>query len=264
MNEQVPEVPWGPGGAAGGPAAFATTRWSLVLAAGGAGAGAADQGEAARRALGELYEAYWYPLYAHVRRQGHGPEAARDFVQDLFARFLENDQLAHVSRERGRFRSYLLASVNHLLAGDWQRRMRQKRGGGAAHVALDALTAEERYRVEPADGRSPEALFDRRWAAALLERVFDGLRKEWEVAGKGEVFRALRPYLSGEAADGYAEVGRVLGMSEGAARVTVHRLRAQYRERLRAEVGQTLADPADIDGELRHLLMALRGAGGEA
>lgn len=250
----------GSAGEGGNPAAFATTRWSLVLAA-GEGSAAEGGGEGARRALGELYEAYWYPLYAHVRRQGHGPEAARDFVQDLFVRFLANEQLAHVTPDRGRFRSYLLASVNHLLAGDWQRRMRQKRGGGVVHVALDALAAEDRYRFEPAEDRSPEALFDRRWAVAVLERVFQGMASEWKAAGKGAVFEALRPFVTGDGGDGYGPVAAGLGMSDGAARITVHRLRQQYRERLRAEIAQTLADPAGVDDELRHLLAALRAGG---
>jgi len=243
-------------------AVFATTRWSVVLAAGSpAGAGGGLDSHR-REALGELYGAYWYPLFAHIRRKGHGPEAAMDLVQDLFARFLEKDHLAGVSPERGRFRSYLLACVNHLLAGEWQRSQRQKRGGGALHVPLDVLEAEQRYGREPADLLSPEQLFDRRWAVSLLERVLAELRREWMRAGKEAVFDALRPLVLGDASAGYAGAAKVLGSSEGAVRVSVHRLRQQYRDRLRAEIGQTLADPSAVDDELRHLLEALRGGGG--
>lgn len=239
-------------------AAFVTTRWSLVLAAGTPASQVSSADSDGRQALGELYQVYWYPLYAHIRRQGHGPETAMDLVHDLFARFLEKDHLAGVSPDRGRFRSYLLASVNHLLAGQWQRNHRQKRGGGTPHVALDALEAEERYRLEPSDARSPESLFDRQWALALLERVFLELRAEWVRAGKESLFNALRPLVLGDAPEGYATAAATLGMSEGAARVSVHRLRQQYRERLRSEILQTLADPATVDDELRHLLAALR------
>jgi RNA polymerase sigma-70 factor (ECF subfamily) len=235
-----------------GAAAFVTTRWSVVLRAGGV-----TEPDAAQ-ALGQLYEAYWYPLYAYIRRRGHGPEPARDFVQEVFLRLLENNQLSSVAPERGRFRSYLLTAVNHLLAGDWQRQNRVKRGGGIAPVELDALAAEERYRVEPPDACSPEKLYDRRWALALLDRVFARLRAEWEAAGKGAMFDGLRGFLSGEDAQGYAAAGAAVGLSEGAARVTVHRLRQQYRERLRDEIAQTVDEPGRVDDELRHLLAALR------
>ena len=184
-----------------------------------------------------------------------------DFVHDLFARFLEKDHLAGVSPDRGRFQSYLLASVNHLLAGEWQRNHRQKRGGGVPHVALDALEAEQRYALEPADNQSPEQHFDRRWALSLLERVFGDLRREWAGAGKESVFDTLRPLVFGEAPEDYAAVARALATSEGAARVAVHRLRQQYRDRLRSEIRQTLAGPAVLEDELRHLLAALRRPG---
>jgi RNA polymerase sigma-70 factor (ECF subfamily) len=261
MSKEVPDTPAREPRSPGEhhhSAAFLTTRWSLVLAAGNPTSGDSTTESNSRHALGQLYQAYWYPLYAHIRRQGHGPETAMDLVHDLFARFLEKGHLAGVSPDRGRFRSYLLACVNHLLAGQWQRNHRQKRGGGIPHVALDALEAEERYRLEPSDARSPESLFDRRWALTLLERVLLELRTEWDQAGKVSVFDALRPLVLGEAPEGYASASASLGMSEGAARVSVHRLRQQFRDRLRSEILQTLADPTTLDNELRHLLAALR------
>lgn len=236
-----------------GAASFATTRWSVVLRAGG------ESSREAETALGQLYETYWYPLYAFIRRQGHSPEAAQDFVQEVFLRFIEHNQLASVAPERGRFRSYLLTAVKHLLASDWQRQNRVKRGGGAPVVALDALAAEERYRIEPSDASTPERLYDRRWALALLDRVFGRLRAEWSEAGKGAMFDGLRSFLSGDDTAGYAEAGAAIGLSEGAARVTVHRLRQQYRELLRDEIAQTVDGPEKVEEELRHLLAALRG-----
>jgi RNA polymerase sigma factor (sigma-70 family) len=236
-----------------GEVAFVTTRWSVVLRAGDA------SGDGASDALGVLYETYWYPLYAYLRRRGQSPEAAGDLVQDVFHDLIGHNQLHSVAPGLGRFRSYLLTAVDHRLAGNWQRERRQKRGGGIPLVALDGLAAEERYRVEPSDGLTPESLFDRRWALALLDRVFAGLQAEWESAGKGAMFAGLRSFVSGEDERGYAEAGAAVGLSEGAARVTVHRLRQQYRERLRQEILQTVDDPARVDEEIRHLMSALRG-----
>lgn len=245
-------------GAGGGPdavnAGFQTTRWSLVLRAGG------GDSESARRALGQLYQDYWYPLYAHIRRQGHPPPAAQDAIQEIFLKLLENDQLAMVSPGKGRFRSYLLAAANHYLANDWRRRHRQKRGGGERPLELDAVAAEERYRYEPLDSRTPEVLFERSWALAVLENVYGRLEAEWRESGRESVFAALRPFLAGdEDVPGYAEVGRGVGLAEGATRVAVHRLRQRYRDLLRAEIAETVDAPGEVEDELRHLLGVLRG-----
>jgi len=237
-----------------GEAHFATTHWSVVLRA-----GQGEQVEDTTAALGRLYQTYWYPLYAYVRRQGHDPQTAEDLVQEVFLALLDKNQLASVGPEKGRFRSYLLAAVNHLLANEWHKRHRQKRGGGQALVALDALAAEERYRLEPADDRAPDRLFERRWALALLDAVFARLRAEWQEAGKGPTFESLGVFLSGDSeSPGYASVGAELGWSEGATRVAVHRLRQQYRDLLREEIAQTIANPAEAEDELRHLLAVLR------
>ncbi len=236
-----------------GAAYFATTHWSVVLRAG------QSESDAASHALGRLYQTYWYPLYAYVRRQGHDVDTAQDTVQEVFLALLERRQLASVSPSRGRFRSYLLTAVNHLLANEWHKRHRQKRGGGQVPISLDAIAAEERFRLEPADLRTPDQLYERRWALAVLDGVLNRLQAEWEAAGKGPAFAAMRVFLSGDAdAPAYAAVGVQLGWSEGAARVAVHRLRQQYREVLREEIAQTVEGPGEVDAELRHLLEALR------
>lgn len=235
------------------PAAFATTHWSVVLRA-----GQPDSLEA-QAALGSLYEAYAYPLYAYLRCKGQPPESAQDFVQEIFLALLRKNQLATVSPEKGRFRSYLLASANHLLANEWTRVHRQKRGGNQQPLAWDALSVEERFQLEPADRLDPGKRFEQRWAFALLNRVFDRLRVEWAAGGRRENFEALQVYLSGDHdAPGYAEAGQRIGLSEGAARVAVHRLRQRYRDLLRAEIAQTVSDPDDIEEELRDLIRALR------
>jgi RNA polymerase sigma-70 factor (ECF subfamily) len=236
------------------PAHFATTHWSVVLRA-----GRGEKAEDTTAALGRLYQTYWYPLYAYVRRQGQDPQTAEDLVQEVFLALLDKNQLASVGPEKGRFRSYLLAAVNHLLANEWHKRHRQKRGGGQTPVALDALAAEERYRLEPTDDHAPDRLFERRWALALLDAVFARLRTEWQAAGKGPTFERLRVFLSGDSdSPGYASVGTELGWSEGATRVAVHRLRQQYRDSLREEIAQTIANPTEVEDELRHLLAVLR------
>ena len=232
---------------------FRTTHWSVVLRAGGPGSSEAEA------ALAQLYQTYWYPLYAYLRRQGSDPESARDLVQDLFVILQEKKQLASVGPEKGRFRSYLLGSIKHLLANEWHKARREKRGGGQIPVSLDSLDAEERYRLEPPDTRTPEALFDCRWALALLDRVKERLREEWHAAGKSDAFEVLKVFLSGDAeVPGYSQIGARLALSEGAARVAVHRLRHRYRELLRDEIAQTVAEAGEIEDELRHLLSALR------
>jgi RNA polymerase sigma-70 factor (ECF subfamily) len=228
---------------------FATTRWSVVLAAGG-------NNTQAGAALGELCRLYWYPLYAFVRRQGHDAHDAQDLTQEFFARLIEKEWLGDVARERGRFRSWLLAAMRHFLANEWNRLRTQKRGGGAPVVSLDETDAEGRYVHEPAAVTDAEQLFDRRWAMTLLDEVIARLQSEMRAAGKEAQFEAMKGALAGGSVDYEAIVTR-LGMKEGAARVAVHRLRERYRELLRAAVGETVESPAEIEGELRHLFSAL-------
>jgi RNA polymerase sigma-70 factor (ECF subfamily) len=233
---------------------FVTTRWSVVLAARGG-----DSSRAAE-ALERLCEAYWYPLYAFVRRKGLTAEAAQDLVQEFFARLLETNWLENLDREKGRFRAFLLASVQNLLGKEVERAQAIKRGGGCVHFSLDAETAEGRYRLEPAHDATAEKIFERRWALALLEQALAALKHDYVQADKAALFEALQGCLSGEEnTESYAELGARLGMSEGAARVAVHRLRRRYGELLRAEIAHTVARPEEVEAELRHLRVVLSG-----
>jgi len=232
----------------GGPREFATTQWSVVLAAGG------DSSRAAP-ALEKLCSAYWYPIYAFVRRQGRSPHDAQDLTQQFFADLIERESLASVEKERGRFRTWLLAVLKHFLANDWHRSNRQKRGGGAALLSLDD-EAERRYLAEPIDPQTAEKLYDRSWALTLVERALLHLEAEWNEAGKHDQFRVLKRMLTGERTS-YADLAAQLEVSEGTARVTVHRLRSRYREVLRSEIAQTVAFPGDAEDELRQLFAAL-------
>jgi RNA polymerase sigma-70 factor (ECF subfamily) len=231
---------------------FATTRWSLVLAA---GKRSSPQSSAA---LATLCENYWYPLYAYVRRRGHEANEAEDFTQAFFARLLEKNDLAAADPERGRFRSFLLASLKHFLANEWDRARAEKRGGGRAALSIDFGTAEERYRAEPTHDLTPEKIFERRWALVLLENVLARLHDESAQAGKADSFDRLKGFLTGEQSAGtYGQLAAELNMSEGAVKVAVHRLRRRYRELLRAEIEETVADPDEIDQEIRALFSAL-------
>ncbi|QIF06231.1 sigma-70 family RNA polymerase sigma factor [Roseimicrobium sp. ORNL1] len=205
-------------------------------------------------ALEELCRTYWYPLYAYVRRRGHTKEDAEDLTQAFFARLLEKNSLEGLSSERGKFRAFLLAALKHFLANEWDRASRQKRGGGSVHLSLDWESGDERYQCEVVDTLSPDLQYDRAWAVTLLERVVARLRDEHAAEQKAELFDALKPFLTMEkGAIPYATVATTLGMSEGAARVAVHRLRQRYREVLRAEIAQTLADPSAVTEELQAL-----------
>jgi RNA polymerase sigma-70 factor (ECF subfamily) len=230
---------------------FATTHWTVVLAAGRSSAPEAD------RALEELCRTYWYPLYAFVRRQGHSKEDAEDLTQGFFARFLERNYLEGLRSEKGRFRAFLLAALKHFLANEHDRAGRQKRGGGVAPLSLNWQDADARYQIDPADLLSPNKLYDRAWATTLLEQVIARLRDECAAEGKGQVFQQLKPFLTmGKNAIPYAQAAASLGLNEGAARVAVHRLRKRYRELLRQEIAQTLSEPADLEEELRALFRA--------
>jgi RNA polymerase sigma factor (sigma-70 family) len=234
--------------------AFVTTHWSVVLSASG------SDSTRAQAALEELCQTYWYPLYAFVRRQGHGKEDAEDLTQEFFARLLRKDYLQVVSPDKGRFRSFLLMALKRFLANEWDRARAQKRGGGQRALSLDTDTAEQRYRIEPADTLSADRIFERRWALTLIERVLAKLRAEFEAAGRTVGFEQLKAFLTvGRDAISYADVALSLGQSEGALRVAVHRLRKRFRELFQTEIAKTVAGPDDIEAEIRHLMSVLAG-----
>ncbi|OGV72757.1 MAG: RNA polymerase subunit sigma-24 [Lentisphaerae bacterium RIFOXYB12_FULL_65_16] len=238
------------------PRQFATTHWTVVLTAG------RDDADATRahEALEQLCRTYWYPLYAFVRRQGHSAADAQDLTQAFFARFIAKHCLDAVDRSKGKFRSFLLASLSHFLANEWDKASAKKRGGDQVFIELDAHTAEDRYALEPTDNMTAERIFDRRWALTLLDTVFTRLRAEFAASGKAPLFDALKDTLTGEKTTArYAEIAATLGMTEGAVKVAVHRLRQRYRDLLRAEVANTVASTSDVDEELRHLFAALSG-----
>ena len=232
---------------------FGTTRWSLV----------ADAGAAGNRALlGELCGAYWMPLYVFARRSGHDEEHARDLVQDFFATLIEKDYLAAADRERGRFRTFLLAAFKHHASKLRDKERTLKRGGGHTRLALDFSDGERRYRHEPIDDRTAEDLYERRWALTLLDRALDRLGTACRRAGpqQAERFEALRPLLTGGPSQPYREIGQALRLSETAVKVAVHRLRGRYREALRAEIADTVTGPALVDDEIMRLMAAVRAA----
>jgi len=231
---------------------FATTHWSVVLAAGG------DDNRRSREALAKLCATYWYPLYAFVRRQGFGPEDAEDFTQGFFAHLLEHEALANVDRAKGKFRSFLLASLRHFLADERDRARAQKRGGGRAPVPLDVATAEKRFALEAADPTSPDKIFERNWALALMEQVLDRLRAEQVVADKRAQFDLLRDCLMGDPeAPRYADLAVRLGLSEDAVKMAMSRLRRRYRQLLRQEIAHTVSTPEEIEEEIQHLFAAV-------
>ena len=231
---------------------FATTHWSLVLAARDR---AAPQ---AREALAALCRAYWYPLYAFVRRHGHSADAAQDLTQEFFARLLEKDFLQVVDRDKGKFRSFLLATCKHFLANERDRASARKRGGDHAHVPIDFAAAEGRYSREPAHDLTPEKLFERRWALTLLEEVMAQLQEEYRRNARGPLFDRLKQCLVGTKGTlSYDQVAAELGLSEGGVRVAVHRLRKRYRELLCQEIARTVHDPDQVEDEIRDLFTAL-------
>jgi len=236
-----------------GPREFATTHWSLVVTATSDDASQTH----ARQALEELCRAYWYPLYAFVRNRGYSSSDAQDLTQSFLVRFIETGGFASAEPGRGRFRSYLLGSMKHFLANEWHRGQAQKRGGGVTFLELDALEPEGRYALEPSQSPEPDTVFDREWAQESVARAMEKLRSESETAGKGELFEALEGSLTGEE-PARSETASRLGMTEGAVKVAVHRLRQRYRDLLRAEIAETVSDSAEIEDEMRYLLAALR------
>jgi RNA polymerase sigma factor (sigma-70 family) len=231
---------------------FNTTHWSVVLLAG------ESQAPQAEAALDTLCRTYWYPLYAYVRRRGHSPEDAQDLTQEFFARLFEKKYLKLATQERGKFRSFLLKSLQHFLVNEWVRGQAQKRGGGQKLLSLDEETVERLYLQEPSDDVSAESLYDKRWAVALVDRAMSRLGVDYAAAGKREFFEKLKPLLLSEgSAEAYCELAGPLGISEGAVKVAAHRLRLRFREAVRLEIAQTVATPAEVDEELRCLMSAL-------
>lgn len=234
------------------PGQFPTTRWSRVILAGDLDA------PLARQSLAELCNAYWYPLYAYIRRRGYDPDQASDLTQDFFARLLEKGLLAEVDPTRGRFRAFLRTVCLHFLANRHDHEQAKKRGGGRSFLSIDSGDAEGRYSKELADGLTPERIFERSWALTLLGRVLEQLGREYDEAGKRATFEALRGMLDGTSdTAAYASVAERMGATEGAARVAAHRLRRRYGEMLRREIASTLADPAEVEDEIRQLFAAL-------
>ena len=234
---------------------FATTCWSLVLAAG-------DEASPHRReALEQLCRAYWYPLYAYLRRRGNDATAAQDLTQGFFARLLSRKDLAGLTRDGGRFRSFLLTALNRFLASEFERASARKRGGGQVILSIDDAEAEDRYLREPSHSESPDRLFERQWALALMESAIQRLADEQAIAGKTTTFAVLRPFLSREPGPGeYVAAALQLGVTAGTLAVQVHRLRERYRELVRGAVSDTVASPLEVDDEMRHLLAAVAGS----
>jgi RNA polymerase sigma-70 factor (ECF subfamily) len=237
------------------PADFESTRWSLVVRAGNRQAQDADQ------ALAWLCERYWYPLYAYVRRRNRDVHEAQDQTQAFFARLVEKNILASAAPERGRFRSFLLTALKNFLANEWDRTHAQKRGGARPPLSLDLATAESRLTLEPGHDLTPERVYERQWVLTLLQLVVTKLESEFAAAGKGRHFELLKGAISGDADHNvpYATAAAELDMSEPAVRQAARRLRQRYRELLRAEVAETVADPAEIDDEIRSLFEILGG-----
>jgi RNA polymerase sigma factor (sigma-70 family) len=229
---------------------FPTTRWTLVVAAGD------PHRKEARSALVSLCENYWYPLYAYLRRRGYPADQAQDFTQDFFIHLLEGRYLDRADPEKGRFRSFLLTSLKFFVADEEDRQRAHKRGGGLL-APLEFSAGEERYQREPAHDETPERIFERRWAHSLLDRVVEKLQQEFIEHGHPEHFAKLKVFLLGQSDAPYAALAREMNTSEGALKVAIHRLRKRYRELFRQEIADTVADPADVESELRFLAAAL-------
>jgi RNA polymerase sigma factor (sigma-70 family) len=237
----------------GEPERFVTTRWSLVLAAGG------EESEGSRSAMTRLVETYWYPLYAFARRKGRGPDEACDLTQEFLLALLDRKFLGEADPQKGRFRTFILTAFGRFLVDEWRREHCEKRGGGRRILSLSSIEAEERYRFEPADPLTPEQIYERRWAMTILDVAMKRLEDETAAAGRQDLFAAVKPILTGEDdSNPYAALGARLGMKDGALRTAVHRLRRRFGALLRAEIAETIADPRDVDDELRYLFRLLK------
>jgi len=231
---------------------FATTRWTLIRAAG------ERSKPEAQEALERLCQLYWFPIYAHFRRKGNAAEESADLTQAFFAHLLESDALDAAEPERGRFRSFLLTSATNFLANEYHKQTAQKRGGGKVIISIDLRDAEGRLLKDPADGHTAERAFERSWALALLDRVFTSLKTEYETSDRGQLFEGLYVFLAkGDQAKTYREAGHDLRMTEAAVKVAVHRMRKRFGEILREEIGQTVEKPEDIDEEITRLFEAV-------
>lgn len=231
---------------------FTATHWSVVLAA------ASEDSQEATAALETLCRQYWYPLYAFVRRAGHAPADAEDIVQSFFFQLLEKRSLKHADPMRGRFRTFLLASLKHFMANEWQHQHTARRGGGVPPVSLDRFSPEELYARGSPQTLTPEQLYDRTWALSVLACARDRLSEDYARRGQAERFRLLESFLPGETSEQtYAEAGRRLGLSEGSVKAEVHRLKVRYRMFLRAGIMPIVARLEDVDQELRELTEAL-------
>ncbi|HXB75043.1 MAG TPA: sigma-70 family RNA polymerase sigma factor [Candidatus Acidoferrales bacterium] len=233
-----------------GPSQFPTTRWTLVVAAGD------PHRKEARSALVYLCENYWYPLYAYLRRRGYPAHRAQDLTQEFFIRVLEGRYLDRADPEKGRFRSFILTSLKFFVADEEDRDRAQKRGGGTVEP-LEFPSGEQRYQREPGHDETPERIFERRWALTVLDRVVENLREEFVQHGRPEHFDRLKVFLLGQADTPYAALAREMNTSEGALKVAIHRLRKRYRELFRQEIADTVADPAEVESELRFLAAVL-------
>jgi RNA polymerase sigma-70 factor (ECF subfamily) len=246
MGVPAPEQPTEPAGQPAG--VFATTHWSVVVRAGDSGS------PEAASAMERLCRTYWYPLYVFVRRKGYGHEDASDLTQAFFAKFLEKRYLRSVDESLGKFRTFLLTSMTHFLANEWDKSQAQRRGGGMHVFSLDETAADQRYLLEPADNNTPETLFDRRWAETVMGVVLDRLAAETEE----KRFEVLKRFLlEDKVAVSYEEVSGPLGMSVSAVTSAIHRMRGRFRALLFEEVANTVEKPEDVEQELRHLLAAL-------
>jgi RNA polymerase sigma-70 factor (ECF subfamily) len=235
-------------------ARFATTRWSLVQAAGKEDHSSDTEYQ---QALSELCTAYWFPVYAHCRRKGAQPDDAEDQAQEFFARILNGNLIQSADPDRGRFRSYLLTALDHFVANEYRKGQAIKRGGDAKHVAIDVADAESRIGVQPATNLTPEDEFEKRWAMVMLATVYDNLRDEQTEDSRRNMFVELRDFLPGNSDVPYAVVADKLKMSEGAVKVAIHRLRKRFGQLLRSEIAQTVASVDEVDDEIRRLQVAL-------
>jgi len=234
------------------PRIFPATQWTVVLAAGG------TPSPEAAAALERLCGWYWYPLYAFVRKSGYGPTDAEDLTQEFFARLIEHNWVAHADQHKGRFRSFLLMAMKRFLAKEWDKARTLKRGGQVRFVALQLDTAETRYVRQPADAATPEQVFEKQWALALLELALKRLREDYARDHRDVLFQVLEPCLIGNReALPYAVLAAELGMTEGAVRVAVCRLRERYRVCLKEEIAHTVICPEEVDEEIRHLFRVL-------
>ena len=232
--------------------AFPTTHWSAVLVAG------QDGSPQAEAALEDLAQAYWYPIYAFLRREGYATVEAQDLTQTFFARLIEKNYPAQADPAKGRFRSFLLLTLRHFLSDERERAGAAKRGGGSVLLSLDEERSEGRYRNEPADVDTPETLFERRWAETILERAKTRLAEEYAASGKQAIYQVLRDFQPGERRSlSYVEAARQLATTEGAVKALIHRMRSRHQELVRHEIAQTVASAEDVDDELRHLIAVL-------